>query len=615
MKIYPNNSNIMVTTNVNTLTDIPLSYVDTEKLTYRINTVIESNFRNKIKQEVLPYENMNKNLICLFDKYGNLIDHTELTKHFKREGDNYVFIPYGSTIFNPKTFEYNVIAKKSMVYNSKMQYDLKVCVMSEPLANSLMPIFGDAPSKKLAPSNILINSGSMSYSDLVTSNTKDKDIAFINLITPTIDEQDNEFDSSTILKGMTNVFAFMSNMYSEEVTENTTLDNTQVKLYTEKDEVYHDYKLKKAMIYDEVTLSSNKFFSVPKNKEGIKYHNIFNSSNKTPILIEEHEGQGFVIYAINDILYQSALYSQIFYEVMFYVYSKSYVQTKQYTEWITDEIPEYIVVNNKLTKKDKFMSQLELHKMFGLNECEVVPYSINIDKEKYPYVKFTGLTNNYLTFEKDTTGSNDAYKDPVKDRDAISIYTSRQDVLYFNNFLYKIDDSLEENIKVERINNNINVTIKPFRHSSTGIYVKTLTSLDIPLTYTNHTGNEIQITNADYYIVCKNNESASYLEYIDVTSYSKKDGEILATIQIRQDKTEILVYDMRQRGGGLPESEKDNYNCFDIGHIFGRPYRKGGSFIITLPMRLKEYKSMIEETVKQYCAAEEYPIIIFEEEK
>ena len=71
---------------------------------------------------------------------------------------------------------------------------------------------------------------------------------------------------------------------------------------------------------------------------------------------------------------------------------------------------------------------------------------------------------------------------------------------------------------------------------------------------------------------------------------------------------------MRKRGGGLPESEKDNYNCFDIGHILGRPYRKGGSFIITLPIRLKEHKDMIEQTVKQYCAAEEYPIIIFEEE-
>ena len=82
MKIYPNTSNIVVTTNVNTATDIPLSYVDTQKASYSINTVIESNYRNKIKQEVLPYESVNKNIICLFDKFGNLINHTEVNKHF-----------------------------------------------------------------------------------------------------------------------------------------------------------------------------------------------------------------------------------------------------------------------------------------------------------------------------------------------------------------------------------------------------------------------------------------------------------------------------------------------------------------------------------------------------
>ena len=612
MKIYPNTSNIMVTTNINTLTDIPLSYVDTQKVSYKINTVIKPNFRNRTKQEVLPYEKVNESSICLFDEFGNLINHTELVKHFKREGNDYIFVPYGSTMFNPKRFSYNVVAKKNINYNSKMQYDLKVCVMSEPLANSLMPIFGDAPFKKLAPSNILVNSGSMSYSDLVTDNVKEKDIAFINLIAPTIDEQDNHFDSSEILDNKTNVFAFMSNMYIEEVSEDTDFDNDQIKQYQEKD--VKDYKIKKSMIYNEVILSSDKFFYIPKNKEGIRYHNIFNSLNKTPILIEEHEGKGFVVYAINDMLYNSSTYSQLLYEVMFYIYSKSYVQTQQYTEWITDIMPDYIVVNNKLTKKDKFMSQLELHKMFGLSEKEVLPYSINIDKEKYPYVRFTGLTNNYLTFEKDIEDTNDIYKDPVKEDDSISIYTSRQDILYFKDFLYKIDDSLEENIKVERINNDIKITVKPFRHSSTGIYVKTLTSLNIPLSYINDNGNEVQITNAEYYLTCKSNESASYLEYIDVRSYTNKDGEILATIQIKQDETEILVYDMRKRGGGLPESEKDNYNCFDIGHILGRPYRKGGSFIITLPIRLKKHKDMIEQTVKQYCAAEEYPIIIFEEE-
>ena len=606
MKIYPNSSNIMVTNSVNVLTDIPLSYIDTQKLEYKINTVIKSDFKNKIKQEVLPYDKMNKNLICLFDKNGNQVNYLELTKHLKREGNDYIFMPYGSVAFSPKIFEYNVTAKKSIVYNSKMQYNINVAVSNETLSNVLMPIFGDAPTKGLAPSNILINNGSMSYSDLVSSSTKNKDILFnIKNSLDNNDEIEKPFETKT------NVFNFVMEIAAEDYTEQTFINKDKVEMYMSSE--YRDFSIKKPAIYNQVDLNSNMFFNVPKDKEGIKYHNIFNS-DVTPILLEEHEGKGFVIYAINSLTHNIAKFSKIMYEVMFYVYAKSYVKTMQYREWIADKMPDYIVVNNKLTKKERFVSKLELHKMFGLNKYEVTPYEIEIDEDVYPFVKFTGLFDDYLIFEKDISEENKKYQDPANERNAISIFTSRQNIVYFDEFFYKIDDSLDENINVERLNNSIRVTIKPYRHSTSGIYIKTMTSLDIPLYYKDSMNNNIQITNADYYIVCKQNESASYIEYVDVTNYSNSDGLILATIQIRQDETKTLVYDMRQRGGGLPESEKDNYNCFDIGHIYGRPYRKGGSMVITLPKRFEEHKDIIEQTVKQYCAAEEYPIILFREE-
>ena len=606
MKIYPNSSNIMVTNSVNVLTDIPLSYIDTQKLEYKINTVIKSDFKNKIKQEVLPYDKMNKNLICLFDKNGNQVNYLELTKHLKREGNDYIFMPYGSVAFSPKIFEYNVTAKKNIIYNSKMQYNINVAVSNDTLSNVLMPIFGDAPTKGLAPSNILINNGSMSYSDLVSSTTKNKDIIFnIKNNLENNDEIEKPFETKT------NVFNFVMEIAAQDYTEQTFIDKDKVEMYMSSE--YRDFSIKKPAIYNQVDLNSNMFFNVPRDREGVKYHNIFNS-DVTPILLEEHEGKGFVIYAVNSLTHNIAKFSKIMYEVMFYVYAKGYVKTMQYREWIADRMPDYIVVNNKLTKKERFVSQLELHKMFGLNKYEVTPYEIEIDKDVYPFVNFTGLFDDYLIFEKDTSEDNKKYQDPANERNAISIFTSRQNIVYFDEFFYKIDDSLDENINVEKLNNSIRVTIKPYRHSTSGIYIKTMTSLDIPLYYKDSMNNTVQITNADYYIVCKQNESASYVEYVDVTNYSNSDGLILATIQIRQDETKTLVYDMRQRGGGLPESEKDNYNCFDIGHIYGRPYRKGGSMVITLPKRFEEHKDIIEQTVKQYCAAEEYPIILFREE-
>lgn len=612
MKVYPSNSNIIVTNDVNLNTDIPLSFVDTQKMTYSINTIVKSEFKNKTKQEVLPYEKMNKNIVCLFDKYGNKLDSVNITKHFRRENNDYVYIPYGSTIFNPKMFEYSVTAKKNIIYNSKMQYDLKVSVLSTILADSLMPIFGDAPNKNIAPSNILVNNGSLSYQDLIMGNLKDKDIAFIKLKDTATDEYGHPFNPSTFTSFKTNLFSFISNISAIDIKEDTIINYDKVQLYRNTKNPIN-YKIKKPIIYDSVEISCDKFFTIPKNTDKIIYHNIFNSK-EVPILLEEHLGEGFVVYCIEDLTFDITKYSALLYEVMFYIYSKSYAITKKYREWISDIIPDFIVVNNKLTKKEKFLSHLELHKMFGLNKYEVTPYSINIDEKLYPYVKFTGLNNNYLTFEKDISETCKDFRDPVKKESETSIFTARQDIIYFDNFLYKIDDSFDDNIKVEKVDNYIKVNIKPFRHSSHGIYIKTLTDLNIPLFYSDAMGNNIQITNADFYIVCKQNESASYLDYIRSDKYNNSDGLILATIQIRQDKRETLVYDMRQRGGGLPESEKDNYNCFDIGHIYGRPYRKGGSLIITLPKKLKPFKDRIEETVKQYCIAEEYPIILFEEE-
>lgn len=611
MKIYPNKSNIVVTKNINPLTDIALSYVDTQRLEYRINTIINKDFQNKVKREILPYEKVNKNIICLFDKLGNQIDPIEMTKHFKREDKDYVFVPYNSTVFEPRSFEYNVVAKKNISYNSRMQYDIKVASASETVANSLMPIFGDAPFKEVAPSNILINSGSMSYTNLVTNNYKDKDIFFISLRDLETDELDEKFDKEKIFRYKTNVFSFMSAMFAEDIEEETVINTEKISFY--QDEKETEYIVSKPRIYEKVYIKSSKFFTVPNNTEEIKYHNLFNSKY-VPILIEEHVGKGFMVYASDELLFDTVKFSNVIYEIIFYIYSKAYAETGKYREWITDVIPDFIVVNNKMTKKEKFISSIELNKMFGLQKEEIIPYDIQIDKEAYPFVKFTGMSNNYLAFEKDVKGENEKYKDPVRKNKEISIFTSRQDIIYFNEFIYIINDQLNENIKVDKVNNFIRITAKPFKHSDSGIYLKDITILEIPLSYRNDNGDEIQITNADYYLTCKQNESASYLEYKDSSVYKKDDGLILATIQIRQDKTKTLVYDMRQLGGGVPEDEEDNYNCFDIGHIFGRPYRKGGTLIVRLPKSLEKYKERIEESIKRYCVAEEYPIVIFEEE-
>lgn len=619
MKIYPNKSKIIVTNNVNVATDIPLSYIDTQQLDYNINTVIEPVFTTKSKQEVLPYDNVQNNIICLFDNYGNLLDPTSTAKHFKRDEGKYLYIPYNSKTFYPSLYQYDIVVKKHMKYSSKMQYNILAAATDVPLANYIVPIFGDAPYKGNAPCNILVNSGSSSYGDLVSGNLKHKDFLFMQLEDEYTNTEGNPCSIEDTLSYGTNVVASMLFNFKTVINENSDANEKDkiVMYYMESEgntgtEIKRAFKMKTPSIYDDVKCDTRCYFNIPKNKDGIVYHNLFNDSQFTPALIEEHIGKGFVVYVSDDIVMNAIAYSKLLYECMFYVYSRAYLTSELITDWITEDVPDYIVTNNRLTKKDRFISQQKYYQIFGLEKDEASLYRVNIESS-YPYVKYTELTDDYLTFVKDTTGYEDN-KDPVKSDGQISVLTSKQTMIYFDEFIYRINDSLNELIAVDKIDNEIKIIIKPFRHSDAGIYLTTNTELTIPLNYVNASDENIQITNADYYIVCKENLSASYLEYVDSTEYTKSMGLILATIQVRQGKANTLLYDMRSRGGGLPAEEKDVYDCFDIGHIYGRPYRKGGSFIITLPKRLEPYKSTIEPTVKQYCAAEEYPIITFKED-
>ena len=621
MKIYPNAASILVTKEVNPLTDIPLSYVDTNSANYSISTVINEKFKLKETKELFPYDTVNQNYICLFDKLGNQIPYEEALKNFTRQGKDYIYMPFGVKSFTPKRFEYTVTAKKKCKYQSNMHYNINALVYNnKETANNLMPIFGDAPARLIAPANILINNGDLSLESITSSSIQDVDITFIRLKNHDICLEDNyldqdvamesEFDKKTYIDCYkTNLFAFYENSFA--VSENSTTDTgNQVVLYQKEES--EEFKIKTPLIYNSVSLITNKYFNVPVNTEDVVYHNLFNSSKKTPILIEEHVGKAFMIYASEDLLVNVTDYSKIMYEIISWLYFNSYITSETFSDWISDEVPEYIVNNKKLIKKDKFVSNIELYKMFGLSSSEITNCKVNIDETKYPYVKFTGVSMDYLTFEK-YKGENNEYADPIEKTSGISLYV-QPNIYFYDNFIYKINDSIEECMKVEKIDNEIIINLKPFKHSDSGIYVKSISEpIKIPLTYMLN-DTEQQIQNADYYLVSKPNEAVSYFEAINSLVYDESKGEILATIKIRQDASEKLVYDMRQRGGGIPEDEKDNFDCFDIGHIYGRPYRKGGTIIITLPKHLEQHKDLIMATIKQYCVAEEYPILLFKED-
>lgn len=625
MKIYPNKSNVSVTKEVNLITDVPLSFIDTNSSDYLFKFSTTELLKTEVKKEVLPYDRIDsKEFICLFNSDGTQIEYETLSKNFVREGNAYVYIPYGSKIFSPRTFEYSVIAKKIMVYKSNMPYNIKaLSINNNGLSHKLMPIFGDAPKRLVSPSNVLVNNGDLSIDSLSSVSIKDADIAFISLKNHT-----TAIEEDMYMPGETYEAPFDKSVYIDGFNANIMGLYTDDSLVPEDDDiladnsVIHFVKLKEAKeynmtildIYNTVKYTTDKVFTVPQGTSKVKYINPFGDTTSTPILIEEHVGKGFMIYVSQDIINNIKSNSKVIYEAIIKVYLKGYLATGLLEEWITDKMPDFVAVNKKLTKKDKFVSSLELHKIFGLGENDVTPYTINIDKTRFPFVEFTGMHQNYLTFKKNTEGDNKIYADPVKPDGSISIYTQRNNIIYYDKFIYHIDNNIEEKIQLERRNDEIIINLHPYKNSSLAIYIPEIKEpLAIPLV-TIEGNQEVHLKEENFYLIAKSNNSTSFFEVINVNKYTPDKGNILSTISINQKGTKKIIYDMRQRGGGLKAESEDNHDCFDIGHVYGRQYRKAGSIIITLPSYLKEHKELVLNIVEQYTLAGDCPIILFEED-
>lgn len=620
MKIYPNKAIVSIKKEVNSVIDIPLAYVDTTVSTYSITTSSDDTYKVSSKSEVLPYNNINTN-ICLFDQFENQIPYDDMVKEFSNDGkDGYVYIPKNSsTKFKPKTFEYKLKVRRNMKYQSNMLYNINALFYNNSVyANRLMPIFGDAASRSLAPGNVSINNSDMSLTKLLNGDISTKDIAFFYLhnLNTVITEGGIQsiFNKNNYIKeNDTNLVLVMSDNFALKDYDGVEYNADKVNLFFNYG--YTQYKVSNPSIYSGSFLNSKYYFNIPQSTTTVKYTSLFSDTSRTPILIEEHLDNSIVVYIAEDLINNATSNYKILYEMLMYLYINSYQTSDTIIDWISDVMPDYIVKDNKLIKKSKFTSSSSVQELTGLKYSEIKFTNVIIDSDKYPFVKYDGITNNYLTFSK-LKGANNIYADPKeKPVGWISLYTN-EEIFFYKSFIYRINDSIVDCVNVQRIEDEVIIELKPFRHSDSGIFIKyNQEPIKIPLVEVIN-NIEQQVINATYYLICKQNDSVSQYELLKKTDYVSTDGVILMTINIAQDasKTENTLYDMRQRGGGLPLDAKDNFDCFDIGHILGRPYRKAGSLIITLPKYLEEHKDAVMDIVKQYMLAEDYPIIIFKED-
>lgn len=616
MKIYPSKANIVQTPTINLTTDIPLAYIDTESKDYTLN-IVDAMEAGEITP-VLPYTTFPSYEIALFKPTSktNLIDSTNFYKidHssiIQRVGNEYQYIPLNSITFEPETFNYNVIVKKNLPYIPQRTYNIKIgCIdniNNTNLSEKLIRIFGDAPSRGICPNNIWVNNKDLSIYSLTNNAINNLDFIFISSKdgksyqkydpTTKVFKDFNDFNKEYLSK-QTNVWMSIDHF---------PLNLTKLPCSINNPTLYNNVETSTLGVVQS-TITKELFTIDNESNEEVTLHTIFNTN--ACAVIKEYKDKGFMIYTPSDFFMNIEKNINIFYEILFYVYRNSYLKSESINQWITDKVPDYVITNNKLTTIDKFLSNKTIPELFHLSDSDVTFSKIIIDKEN---VIMKTIYNNYLTFEKKFTGNYIKYADPDKMNDSmVSIYTPQKQIIYFDEFVYTIQDSIKDKIKYKRVDNSFVINLRNFKNSYHNINIGSdaTNDLTIPLTRTINY-KQVAINNTDFYICCKENILSCYA----VNEYKKDYGIIIARINISKTDTQPKVYDMRRRGGGLPENAEDDFNMLDIGHLYGLAYRKAGTVVITLPTKLKPYKDLIKKVVSKHIVAEKYPVIIFEDKE
>nr|DAV25111.1 MAG TPA: hypothetical protein [Caudoviricetes sp.] len=598
MKIYPGKHRIYNVTEIDANRDIALGYLDSEFLEEKIIINVNDELSVDSSTELLPYTSLKSAEITLYNKDGKPLNKEEQEKLLiKQITGNYIYTPKASVTFEPLTFGYKVLAKKNMKYLTSRKYNIKAACSDKELASKMIQFFSDSYERNLCPTNIKFNNGDKKLESLFNSSIEDIDFIFIN------SDDGKTFDGDTEIP-------------INEYINNNTIPWIICDNLPDEDEI--DYEEQEALKFEISNLSvtnaspfeTSYYFKVPndvrhllKNEEiaSVTYHNIFKHYNDvTPILIKEIVNKGFVIYANSEFMARISELSDVFYEVLMYVYFRSYIATQTITEWITDVMPNYIVQNGRLTQKEKFTSHMELHKLLGLREGDVIPINVEIEEPKIAY--YTGMSSNYLVFKKIPKAET---ADPIKAEEQISIFTERKNIMFYDNFVYVIKEDISDKISCSVDNGILKTTVKSFKHTDldTGSYQTETASYEL--------NNELM--SQEIKLTWNKN-----LKTIELVSELRDELILMASIQVIKEKKDSKLYDMRQRGGGLPENQEDNYDCLDIGHVLGRPYRKGGSLITTVSIPKKyEYKKdvvyeIIYNTIRKHMIADDYLVLNLE---
>lgn len=622
MKIYPSIHKIKSVTDSHVDLDlnIPLAYIELDYSKYNIDKKMKDVANKEIKQEVLYNQCFDSADVKLFNKFNEEVNIDNL---LTRVGDKYYYRPKEAISFKPQTFNYEAIIKKSLDYKIANEYNLNIACVDDPdsldLSDRLAIGFSNPGDRDLVPPNIIINNNRIDSQAFTDMSIDECDFLFIEsyegIYYDDVMDEKTEIDIDMFLENNTSLWI--------------TADYNRKYPHTSSDSVV-PYILKNPLLNKTLTINSRHYFNMntlPYNPS-VKYHNIF-KGDYVPILIIEHLGKGYEIISHSDVLNNIKDNLQLIYEALMFCYLNGYQKTPAFNQWIANEVPDYQIEYGRLAKKKYLTSDVNLFNYFGLKESEMTLYSVNIHSDEnnqnmpstfdntvdlFDYtseINFIGITNGKLMFSKNITKSSPYNTDPEKPMGWISIFDGDY-IIYLQEIHYTIETDLTDKIFTTVNEDDLEIKVLPFKSTTLGINTEKTFSSIIPFIKTEV--NKIERIREANYLFYINKENQN-MDFVFSEEYDEKLGIALFEISIYQTSESVNVTDMRQLGGGLKEDMTDNYNLLDIGHINGRPYRKAGTIVFTLPKKMEQYNDLIEKAIRKYIGASEVPVIFYEDKE
>ena len=617
MKIYPSKHKIksIPTSKIDTDLNIPLAYVNIDYTKNKVSKIVDANFSTNKKTILYPGQLFENKDFKLFNKLEEEI--TNKDNLFYYTDGQYAFYPNNTIKFTPKKFLWKATVKRNFTYNISNTYNINIgCKYNDDLNKRLINAFMDPSNRDLlVHSNIKINNDSTNYSTFSSIENEKADFMFIKSHNCKHYDTDQtlEINTKEFLDAHTNVWfgcedaVYLNESYKMLLATNPTT-----------------FRVTNPIVTKECTVDSSYYFdlSTVSTPVGVTVHNIFDTT-LVPVLILEYENLGFIIITSYTILDDPLKYESLMYEVMMYVYTKSYESTDYINDWITYKLPDYEVNNGIYSIKSGFVSKKSITSLLNLTD-DYNLISLDIKDDNTVRTLSTEDTTNSSGGNIVCLGQNGGrpifaingtltgYTEPNKPEGWKSVYCDGS-VYYIEKLYYLIEEDITNKIIIAEKDNSLIVKLYSFKSSKLNINKQSDSTIQI--SYIKTDGDLVQrIKEAEYVVYYV--KAYDKIEFCYAEDYIEDDSKYkLFNILVEQTDSAIEIHDMRQLGGGLSEEEPDDFELLDIGHINGRPYRMAGALVLTMPTKYSSYDEYIQKVINKYKTAEDYIAVFYKDEE